>query len=96
MIEYANELKDLSIRNVDPGALNTKMTVHSKPMPIWVKPIRKLFFQPASKGGKRLYDAVFLPEYKNAIGVYISGNSIRKMIHTLSTEEILTIESDIS
>jgi hypothetical protein len=69
MIDYADELKHLKIRSVDPGALKTKMTGNSKAMPLWVKPIRKLFYKPASKGGKRLYDGAFSPAYKNTTGV---------------------------
>jgi hypothetical protein len=45
------------------------MPGNSTAMPLWVKPIRKLFYQPASKGGKRLYDGAFSPAYKNTTGV---------------------------
>lgn len=76
----------IRIANVTPGPNKTPMTADSG-MPIWLLPLRNLFFPKPTKGAKLLYQAAFDPAHKNVPYAYISGNKKANLRYQLSDSE---------
>lgn len=57
-VSQTDSAKDIEIRSVCPGPNKTPMS-GSSGMPIYMIPIRNLFFSPPNKGAARLYEAAF-------------------------------------
>ena len=76
----------LRIMNVTPGPNKTPMTAASG-MPVWLLPLRNLFFPKPSKGAKLLYQGAFDPAHKNDRFAYISGNKKANLRYQLSESE---------
>ena len=76
----------IRIVNVTPGPNKTPMTADSG-MPIWLLPLRNLFFPKPTKGAKLLYQAAFDPVHKNVPYAYISGNKKANLRYQLSDSE---------
>ncbi|WP_438351059.1 hypothetical protein ACP8HI_10675 [Paenibacillus sp. FA6] len=64
----------IEIRSVCPGPNKTPMS-GSSGMPIWLIPLRHLFFSHPSKGAAHLYEAAF-GENRGEMGVFINKGKI--------------------
>ncbi|MEM6431690.1 MAG: SDR family NAD(P)-dependent oxidoreductase [Deinococcota bacterium] len=97
MTDLAREENWSSIRivNVDPGPNKTNMTSGSG-MPVWLVPLRNLFFPEPTVGGKKLYDGAFAEAFKGQSGMYVSGSKIRPMIAKLTTSETEKVLSGLA
>ena len=75
MNDWAKNDHKLKVLNVTPGPNKTKMTSGSG-MPMWLLPIRNLFFSKPTKGASFLYDATFNEKFVDQTGVFIQKNKI--------------------
>ena len=94
MNELAKSWKNIRIINVDPGPNKTKMT-KGDGMPSWLLPLRNLFFSKPTKGGNLLYQGAFDNKHQGKSGVYLSGNKVKNMKLTLSSENKQLLEAGI-
>ncbi|MCK8486746.1 SDR family NAD(P)-dependent oxidoreductase [Paenibacillus sp. MBLB2552] len=60
----------IEIRSVDPGGNNTLRKGKPSGLPIWLKPIMKLFFSPPTHGAGLLYTGV-LGDHRGQTGVFL-------------------------
>ena len=65
-------------------------------MPVWLVPLRNLFFPAPTVGGKKLYDAAYSEMYKNKSGIYISGGKIRPIIAQLEPSRVEKLLSGLT
>ena len=86
MNHLSEEQKNIRFVSVNPGAIKTKMTAGSG-MPIWLRPIRNLFFLSPKRGAESLYNAAFSPKYKES-AIFISEGKIRPMKYQIKEQEI--------
>ncbi|WP_218418235.1 SDR family NAD(P)-dependent oxidoreductase [Alteromonas lipotrueae] len=84
--DFAKSHSNTLILNVDPGLLKTKMSGNKESMPLFMKPIVKLFFKPPADGAKKLLNAAFNEQFKDKSGVYITGNKVKRMKVELTNE----------
>ncbi|MEM6524721.1 MAG: SDR family NAD(P)-dependent oxidoreductase [Bacteroidota bacterium] len=77
MNHLSTQWQNVRFVHVDPGAIKTKMTA-GEGMPLWLKPIRNLFFRTPEEGAKHLYNAGF-GDYFDLSGLYISKGKIQKI-----------------
>lgn len=73
-VSQTDAAEGIEIRSVCPGPNKTPMS-GSSGMPIYMIPIRNLFFSPPSKGAARLYEAAFEMK-KRETGVFINKGKI--------------------
>ena len=86
MNQLAKDWKGVRIINVSPGPNKTKMTA-GEGMPVWLKPIRNLFFAKPTKGAQLLYQAAFDERHRHQTGVYLQKNKGQKLPLTISEEQ---------
>lgn len=60
----------IEIRSVDPGSNNTLRKGKRSGLPIWLKPVMKLFFSPPTHGAGLLYTGA-LGKYRGQTGVFL-------------------------
>lgn len=90
-------IEGIRIRSVCPGGNKTAITNNSG-MPLYLIPIRNLFFTHPSKGASRLYDAAF-GEVKEKTGIFLNkgketplkfqdqGQSVLRKIESIYNQE---------
>ncbi|AOZ92922.1 SDR family NAD(P)-dependent oxidoreductase [Paenibacillus crassostreae] len=69
---------DIKIRSVDPGSNNTLRKGKKSGLPIFVKPLMKLFFSPPTHGAGKLYEGA-LGEYRNETGVFLLKGQVTEI-----------------
>lgn len=72
------ENEGIKIRSVDPGSNNTLRKGKESGLPIYVKPLMKLFFSPPTHGADRLVDGA-LGEHRNKTGVFLIKGKIMEL-----------------
>jgi NAD(P)-dependent dehydrogenase (short-subunit alcohol dehydrogenase family) len=68
----------INIRSVDPGSNNTLRKGKNSGLPIWVKPLMKLFFSPPTHGANQLGEGA-LGEHRNETGVFLLKGQIAEL-----------------
>lgn len=69
---------DIKIRSVDPGSNNTLRKGKNSGLPIFVKPLMKLFFSPPTHGAGKLYEGA-LGEHRNETGVFLMKGQVAEI-----------------
>ena len=90
MNHFAKENPSIRVRAVAPGASKTKMT-NGSGMPVWLKPLRNLFYSSPKKAARKIYEAAFGQDFRNETGVYISNGKIKSIDLEISLYEVVDI-----
>ncbi|MGN7356876.1 SDR family NAD(P)-dependent oxidoreductase [Paenibacillus sp. SAF-054] len=69
---------DIKIRSVDPGSNNTLRKGKNSGLPIFVKPLMKLFFSPPTHGAGKLYEGA-LGKHRNETGVFLLKGQVAEI-----------------
>lgn len=90
----------IEIRSVDPGSNNTLRKGKRSGLPIWLKPVMKLFFSPPTHGAGLLYTGA-QGKYRGQTGVFLMkgeaagikfrehGQTVLKRVHSVYETEFL-------
>ncbi|MEM6805992.1 MAG: SDR family NAD(P)-dependent oxidoreductase [Bacteroidota bacterium] len=84
--DWNKEIPTLRVVNVNPGPNKTKMTADSG-MPIWLLPLRNLFFQKPIKGAKLLYQGAFDEKHKKEKFALLNANKKASLAFRLSDRD---------
>lgn len=95
MNDLAEKWPGIRIANVDPGPNKTKMT-GGEGMPVWLLPLRNLFFPKATKGAGFLYKAAFDEKFKDQTGIYISGGKRVPVALKFSADAVAQVLANIT
>ncbi|MEK3876795.1 SDR family NAD(P)-dependent oxidoreductase [Paenibacillus sp. FSL M7-0420] len=76
------------IRSADPGGNNTLRSGKKSGIPLWLKPITRLFFPEPTHGAGLLYQAA-LGEHSGKSGVFLIKNQVRPLKFTEHSSRIL-------
>jgi NAD(P)-dependent dehydrogenase (short-subunit alcohol dehydrogenase family) len=68
----------IKIRSVDPGSNNTLRKGKKSGLPIWLKPLMKLFFSPPTHGANQLYKGA-IGEHRNETGVFLLKGQVAEL-----------------
>ncbi|WP_339224078.1 SDR family NAD(P)-dependent oxidoreductase [Paenibacillus sp. FSL H8-0332] len=76
------------IRSADPGGNNTLRSGKKSGIPLWLKPITRLFFPEPTHGAGLLYQAA-LGEHSGKSGVFLTKNQVKPLKFTEYSSRIL-------
>ncbi|MEK4043616.1 SDR family NAD(P)-dependent oxidoreductase [Paenibacillus sp. FSL H8-0048] len=76
------------IRSADPGGNNTLRSGKKSGIPLWLKPITRLFFPEPTHGAGLLYQAA-LGEHSGKSGVFLIKNQVKPLKFTEHSSRIL-------
>lgn len=79
---------DIKIRSVDPGSNNTLRKGKESGLPIWIKPLMKLFFAPPTHGANQLYQGA-LGAYRDETGVFLLKGQVAELPHKDQAHSVL-------
>ncbi|OZB92440.1 SDR family NAD(P)-dependent oxidoreductase [Paenibacillus sp. XY044] len=78
----------IKIRSVDPGSNNTLRKGKNSGLPLYVKPLMKLFFAPPTHGADKLYEGA-LGEHRNETGVFLLKGQVADLKFTDQARHVL-------
>lgn len=82
------EAEGILIRSADPGGNNTLRSGKKSGIPLWLKPITRLFFPEPTHGAGLLYQAA-LGEHSGKSGVFLTKNQVKPLKFTEHSSRIL-------